>query len=349
MDQRDPKVRRFGLQAAARRLLPGERVAGCLRQVRPGVEAVEIWYSPRHGRASLGGLLVCGSVWNCPVCAAKVTERRRVELQSALAQKRYSTLLLTYTLRHQAGDALRDLTSLLLKALRAMQSGVGWQRQRKRFGWVGSVRALEVTYGVHGWHPHIHQLVFLEGALNQSAVDGLETYLKDRWGMVLARCGLDASWRHGLDVRSASKDIAAYVSKYGREPRRKRFWTDAHEVTKQPVKRGRLGGRTPSQLLEDYLVCGDGAAARLFVEYAGAFKHKKQLVWSKGLREQLGLEAEWDDLTVATRLEEDGELLLRLSGAVWRRVVGSDARGELLAVAGGGDGEAVAKFLASLG
>ena len=41
---------------------------------------------PQNGQ--LWGLQTCGSVWVCPVCGAKVVERRRGEIQQAMAMHR---------------------------------------------------------------------------------------------------------------------------------------------------------------------------------------------------------------------------------------------------------------------
>src|SRR4051794_16390042 len=68
---------RWQLQREARALLPDERVAFCMRRIQ--ATTVDVLYSPQHKSAHYGGLMVCGSVWVCPLCAAKISEHRRVE------------------------------------------------------------------------------------------------------------------------------------------------------------------------------------------------------------------------------------------------------------------------------
>jgi hypothetical protein len=75
---------RWQLQREARALLPNERVAFCMRRVR--ATKVDVLYSPDHQSAHYGGLMVCGSVWLCPLCAAKIAERRRIELEQAITR-----------------------------------------------------------------------------------------------------------------------------------------------------------------------------------------------------------------------------------------------------------------------
>src|SRR6266849_5900961 len=73
---KEHRLLKWALQAEARAILPNERIAYCLRQVNPIAAGVEVYHSPEHRRAHYGGLFVCGSIWMCPICAAKISERR---------------------------------------------------------------------------------------------------------------------------------------------------------------------------------------------------------------------------------------------------------------------------------
>lgn len=73
---------RYQLQRAAQGLIPGERVKHCQRSTMSG-SGVSVYRSDVGG-ASFGNLTTCGSVWHCPVCAAKITEHKRIELQDAI-------------------------------------------------------------------------------------------------------------------------------------------------------------------------------------------------------------------------------------------------------------------------
>ena len=83
---------------------------------------VQVWKSKEHGTASYGGLQTCGSVWTCPVCAAKIAERRRVELLDAMELHKAqggAVFLLTLTTPHQRGDVLAELLDQQGKALQS--------------------------------------------------------------------------------------------------------------------------------------------------------------------------------------------------------------------------------------
>src|SRR5665811_2290520 len=80
----EKRVERFMLQSVVRKLFPKSRTNNCLR-VRQGGQQIQVLKSTEHKTASYSGLQTCGSVWRCPVCAAKIAERRRVEIQAAMA------------------------------------------------------------------------------------------------------------------------------------------------------------------------------------------------------------------------------------------------------------------------
>jgi hypothetical protein len=97
-------IRRFALKAVSSNILPDSRTAKCMRWRAPN-QQVEVWRAVSAGvagKAFYKGLFVCGRLWTCPVCAAKISERRRVELASALDSARaqgFKVMLLTQTIR----------------------------------------------------------------------------------------------------------------------------------------------------------------------------------------------------------------------------------------------------------
>lgn len=336
-------VYRFAMQAAARELLPREAVSTCMRGVvpMPDGQAVSVLYAPVSQAAHYGGLQCCKSVWHCPVCAAKISERRREELTEATKQWPGPMLLVTYTLQHDATEPLFEVLAALKKARRLLMSGRAAKAFNEQYGIAGMVRALELTHGENGWHPHLHCLLFLD---NQIDLLGFEMGMKQRWSQAVALTGKYASWANGCDVRFTDADIAEYIAKFGREPK----WTRAHELTKAVSKMGKRGGRTPMQLLADHLE-GDKAAGRLWLQYAVNFKGERQLFWSHGLRARLQLTEEKTDEEIAIEQEEIAVVLASLSVGAWRVVLANDARAELLFAASTGDTIAVQALLSKLG
>ena len=335
----DAAIHRFMLQSAARELVPGERVAKCLRV--PVGSGVDVFYAPAARSAHYGGLQTCGSVWMCPVCAAKISERRRLELDQALSAFDGLVVLATFTVQHRVSDALSTLLDGFLVSLSRLRSSSPWSRISHRYGICGAVRAVEVTYGLHGWHPHAHILFFLDPGADISLFGDA---LRCRWLSLLDRAGLSASWSVGVDVRAANSAVGGYVAKFGSQ------WTAAHELTKAVVKRSRSGGRSVAELLADYALNGDSAAGSLWREYALLFKGKRHLVWSDGLRSRLLPDvAEKTDEELANEHDEVAVVLATLTLRQWSVVVGNDARAELLTVASSGDVVQLIDFLVCLG
>lgn len=356
----DPVRKTFWLQSLAQDLLPDERVADCLKKLAPvnpeaGAKAytwqtVEIHYNPHTHKAHYRNLMVCDSVWTCPCCASKISEKRRQELTEACRRVKArggDYAMVTVTLRHQRADSLRVIRRALLAAIRRMKSGRRWQEIKSDYFIVGDVRGTEMTHGANGWHPHAHFLVFFERPMADLELKSLEIALKTLWGAILAGLGQDASWEHGLDLKAGDQYVRDYVAKFGRLPKLQLDdgWTVQHELTKSNVKLARSPeGRSPWQLLADYGF-GDRQAGRLFQEYAREFKGVHQLQWSRGLRAWLGMDE--IESEIEAQAESQSEYLTEVDKASWSEIVRRRLRGELLREAGPGDAFRVQRWLAA--
>ena len=312
-------------------------------------------HDPQHQRAHYGGLIQCGSVWHCPNCAAKISERRRSEdLESAISYHTAhngAVYMETYTISHTRFDSLPDLLQAFLKARERMQQDRQVRKSKQAFGVVGTISVLEVTWSkLNAWHPHKHELVFTANCESDRAASIYEAQARVTWKKAAERFGLQMD-EHGYQLDRTYGAVADYIAKYGREPI-KQPWGVETEMTKGHLKQGR--GRkeehvTPFGLLYR-IYLGEEELAAVFQEYAWCFKGKKQLSWSKGLRKRLlGNEQEKTDKELAQEQKEDAVLLGRLTRAQWRVVLANDARGELLEIARLGDWEFVKAFLADIG
>jgi hypothetical protein len=336
---KDLLVVRFALQELASELLPGERVSVCLRWLAPVVlkegetpgrkQRPEIHYSADTERAHYEKLIVCSRIWTCPVCAARVSEARRAELTLAVERSGLCAALVTLTMRHNIGQELKPLVRVITDSYRRLKSGRWYQDIKKEYDLFGDVRALELTYGENGWHPHIHALWLFERELQPSALHGLENELKRRFLAILGQLGHDATWEHGLTVRGDKGYVKEYIAKFGRLPVRDLDgqWGVFRELTKGNVKIARSkSGLTPWGLLLAYAE-GEKRAGELFIEYARAFKGYHQLQWSRGLRERLGIEAVSDELA---GMIADVPVLMSLDRNSWDDICNARARGVLL-------------------
>lgn len=248
-------------------------------------------YEGGERRASFRGLQTCGSVWLCPVCSRRISERRRGELNAALAWARAEGLwpvMLTLTARHGLHDDLVDQLDAMKRAKRRLRQRREWRAVQGAIA--GTVTATEVTHGGAGWHTHFHEVVLVRAASEAAAVALFEG-MGATWLACLRGVGLDGLEAHAWQVQGAGA-VGSYVAK----------WGAAEELTLSGRKAARGKGRTPLQLLAA-AHGGDGEAAALWRAYGLAFKGRRQLVWSPGLRMLVGL----DDVSDEEAAAEGGE------------------------------------------
>lgn len=275
----------------------GRRLSCCGMVGHAGCEQVSL-RRRADGSAYLGGVMRCGSVWLCPECSPRIAAARCEELNAALAASRVLGMpvaMVTFTVRH----CLRDDLSALLVGLKGAVAAFGQSKGWRGLGLTGCVTATELTHGKNGWHPHMHRLVFgVPGHTEAQLLADLES-LRSEWTRAGAKNGLETGHAAAFDVQGASQ-AGAYVAKFGA----------AEEITLTGQKVGKAGGsRSPWQLLADATE-GDKRAGALWVAYARAFKGRRQLVWSRGLKALFGVN-EVDDEQAAQEPEAQADVILK--------------------------------------
>jgi len=319
------------------------RVCRCSRFVVPkkssdGLSSnVELLISAEHERAHFGNLETCSSVWICPVCAAKIAERRRQELRQVIDAAKangYQVVMLTMTLRHAFGDDLEGLRDGLLGALSRFKKQ-HFTEFKTSWGWVGDVRVIELTHGLNGWHPHVHMLVFLRSPLSADRLENFGAACAARWQTALQAAGYDCLLDRGCQLDSTDKRIADYIAKFDREPSLETLenygrWGAAEELSMSTNKRGRLRGLTPWELVLDSMA-GDFNAGQLFKNYAKVTKGKRQMEWSRSpdMRDIFGVEQKTDAQITDEKIDS-AVLLASLDWQDWRAVLRQERRAELL-------------------
>lgn len=320
---------RYQMQAVARHMLPNNRVRICLRWQKEKFGTVDVFKHRQTQKVFYAGLMVCGSVWNCPVCAAKISERRRMELRRAfdqhLEQGGFCSMV-TLTFSHSQWDKLKTNLDKLAKAMEIFRRGKKSDKLRKEIGEIGAIRALEVTYGSNGWHPHIHLLI-----MHTVEIEGFERqWYREKyyelWESACEKVGLETSFGHGLKLDDAA-EADQYIGKWGDVM--KSNWGPDREMTKANSKKGREGSLTPFDFLRIGAEEGDLEYEPQFREYAAAMKSKTQLKWSPGLKYRFDLEEKTDEEIVLEK-EDPADLLGGLSHTDWRYILRpKDRRAEL--------------------
>lgn len=254
-----------------------------------------------NGFAGLAGLASCGSVWACPVCASKILARRAVEIGLALTTAMaigHKLGFLTLTMRHDRSQSLEELWAAAQKGWTRATTGRSWSLAQKRYDVIGWIRVWETTHGSNGWHVHVHVVLVLDGGSTPDAFDSLASGMFQRWSHGLTASGLRApllqgqEW-HLVGGQRAGEELAGYlagVAKSGAD-------SMGMELTHSMPGRARSGHKTrpPFELLADLVETGERRSLRLWHEWEKVSHGKRQVGWSKGLRDLLRVGTEASD------------------------------------------------------
>jgi hypothetical protein len=300
------------LHRLARALMPRERLAACGVVLRYGASGVVVRRLP-NGRAGYSGLYRCGDFWRCPSCRVALGVRRARQIETALrahVDAGGSVLLATYTVPHDRDESLPVVLARLAGT---------WRRYAKsalrdvlgRY-YIGAVRALEVTHGVSGWHPHYHALVFVSPGLPY--LTPVAVALAERWSQVAG-----ADWR--ADVRRVAHDGVAAVARYlTMDGVAGASYEVASPAAKVPA------GRSYPELLYDYARYRSSSDAALIYEYAAALHGVHHLTISPRLRRSYDFvdpASGWSEIT-------DDDVLALLNSGEWLSILNAGEDKNLL-------------------
>ena len=292
-----------------------------------------------QGRAYLSGVGVCSNVWGCPVCAEKIGSKRAVEVSTAMSRHVVENkgwgLFLTLTFSHKKKDKLLNILDRQSKASQEMRNSRPFKDAMQQLGYIGSIKALEVTNGQNGWHPHTHEVMFINRALTPQELMDLKNVIYNQWAYYCEKNHLGKPNYSGVDIQVPHNIDAMcdYVGKWG------------YELTHLNIKHGKNGSRTPFQILSDLTKKYSFRDHMLYEEFVMSFKGKKQLRWSQGLKKLFGIDDKSDKL-----LNEapEKEIITVIPKKDWYNIVAANQRAEILEIAENGGAEAVKQHLAKI-
>jgi hypothetical protein len=352
---------RFVLQEIARDLRPNSRIKKCLRLRIPGRDMIEVWRKPKARRAYYQHLVTCGLIWQCAVCASRITETARAELVELLGQGEvqivpevgpiviplYHLAMGTFTIRHRKRETAGAVLDRLSKAYRVMWGGRWSVGFHDHYRMAGLIRSIDYTYGDHGHHFHFHVLFVSHSRIDTDREVEMIQALWGRWSESVEKIGGHAS-RDAFDFQAGDAGAAEYVAKLGVKPGEAgKSWGQIAEITKHPVKTGE--GMTLWELLAAY-GGGDRHAGRMWLEATDALRGMSWLRPSRGLYERLGADAllKSDDDLATEQVEDLDMLFAGLPDDAWAVIKRLAKRGELLDQAGSGDVKEFRRWLDSL-
>jgi hypothetical protein len=222
--------------------------------------------------------------------------------------------MLTLTMQHSRAQSLRELVDALFAAWRRVRST---RRVRAVFERrvTASIRALEITFGSNGWHPHVHLLLRTSDWSEEE-----RQALAEEWLEVVP--GLQArAVRWSTPVESWHRRRALYLTKLGAE-------------VAGIGKTCKNGNETPWQLAERSL--RDPGALRWWREYQETMHGRRLLVFDKRAKALLA-EAppaeqptqEWRMSVFSEEVQRVAEFEREIPGVFWElleacRVAGPD-------------------------
>lgn len=310
------RASRFVLRDSARvmGLQPLERVSACGSPVGARVSLIRA-----ADGGHIGGVSMCASVHSCPTCAPVIRQARAVQLAEAITrwiEGGGRVYFVTLTASHHEGHSLGSTLDALGKAWHTVMSGrsrveldaaLGSLRSTAGDGHpvAGHVRAIDITHGVNGWHPHYHCVFFVGSWVGPSAI---HKHVVAPWQHGVGRAGRGSVTEAChikevlLDVAGAAFGLAAYVMDVS---------TAALEVTRIDTKQAGVGF-SPWQLLCS-AVAGDWDSARLWSDYSTVMRGRRSSVWSRGLLAWFGEPESTDQELADSVVLESKEVLGHIS------------------------------------
>lgn len=351
VDPVEIRLERWILQSSVKHLLPKKRVDKCLSVRAHGQDEIKVLHNSKRKTAHYGGLQTCGSVWDCPICAVKISERRRVDEvlpamerwvdQGGIDGQGGQCLLLTLTHPHSNTDVLKDLLKGEQKAMSSMTGSRAYRKLLESAGCIGTIRAWEVTHGDNGFHPHFHLILFVRTFdrpfFDDYALQDLKEGLYRAWANACRLAKLSIPDRKGFDLQDGSH-AHNYVSKG--------VWGLDHEITKGHLKKAKKG-RSPMDLVRSYAFEQDKQAGALFIEYSNAFHGKSQLYWSPGLKDYFKINEKTDE-QIAAEQDDQANELGQIDWPTWLLVLKFKMRGEIIELGRLGSWDAILRLLADL-
>lgn len=352
----------YALKKTSAKLLPAERVADCLGKRISAEKGIGVRINKNTGKASYTNLVLCGSVWVCPCCSARILAKRGDEVEKGVetwTQAGGSVFMLTLTHSHNRLENLNKKVKLLRKALSRFFGDRAMKSIFEQFGKVGQIKALETTYSeTNGWHPHHHILMFskmspdeflgdtvsvtydkngyvqyvslereekliAKGRIDEIKQITFEEFIKNYWVKICRAVGLGApSIKRGATIQDAGA-VKTYLTKF----------KTAQELTNAQAKRGKGDSRNQWEILADAHE-GCERSAKLWQIYAAAFKGEKQLFWSRGLKNMLLIDDVEDDEIeeLAVTKEDEYVDILNLGVEDWGYVRKRNWESGLLAI-----------------
>lgn len=282
-----------------------------------------------NSQASFGGLQTCGSIWACPVCAAREAVKKGEEVLKALElakRENWQPVMVALTARHNVAMRLEGFKNQFKAAWNMFSSHRRWKMFKKIYGVQHEIVNRELTYGDNGWHYHMHLLLFLDfGLMDAAAAANLQEMLEALWMSCLEAKGLDGIPSIAAKVSSHGNVGQNYLTKIGLTISESNGKLE-YEMTSSETK----SGKSIWDILR-HAYYGDEKSAALYIEFVEAMQDTNFLTFSHGLKALIeDIELPVQEAKTNAETKEDWA---EISPYWWNIVRRSYAMGKLLELA----------------
>ena len=199
-----------GLKMCARNVLPSN--------ITPSGQSGVFLLSNGNGDSRFFGHITCKNTWCCPVCTARVMEKRRQRIGAALDAlgDKLFAFSVTFTIPHLRFQSCHEVTDLLYETWKRFNSMKSLKGKRAKTQFVEPVqqffskihhfvRVGEYTWGKNGWHPHFH-MIFWTDFESAKSIAELKPKLQKTWNNEFANVAKGYWKRNNLD-----RDINKFI------------------------------------------------------------------------------------------------------------------------------------------
>lgn len=308
-------------------------------------------HKPETGNNFYKGIVSCGRVFSCPVCAAKVQEVRRQEISKTFDwaySQCHKVIMVTLTFPHGDHQSLRDLILMQRDALKRFRAGNPYRKIRESVGYVSFIRSLECTWGKqNGWHPHTHEAWIVH---KDADVEKLRQKLINRWYTVCLKSGLltqdyekkDSFYDYSIQITDNCSN-SDYLAKLDDSKQ----WGMDKELAVSSVKQGNGKGKHPFELLA-MSIDGDALSGQKYVEFVDGMRGATQIYFAAGLKDMVGIRDLSDEEIVDEETQKENVLLGMLTIHEWRKVAKYDLQARVLHMSETGTFETIQSMLAAI-
>lgn len=197
-----------GLKHCARNVLPAS--------VTPsGQQAVFLLSNGEDSR--FFGHLTCKNTWCCPICTARVMEKRRQRIGAALDAlgNKLFAMSLTFTIPHLRFQSCHEVTDILYETWKRFLNAKHCSKSREDqftkpvkdfFAKIQHyVKVAEYTWGKNGWHPHFHCIFWTDFESAKTIID-FQPQLQKSWNQIFQNVA-QSYWKKNNLERDINKFI----------------------------------------------------------------------------------------------------------------------------------------------